>query len=301
MFQLLLKKIRTPSSHSKTQDSIYIISQFLTSFSGLTSPTVSNPLSLSNYGYDYDEISAHPDKTGLRGFDRFSLPKGVKTGTLLHSIFEEIDFSNQESIEPVVAKMIALYDFDERWKPVVLQLVLYSLHKKLKDGTSLSQISQENRLVEMEFHFPVHDINIEGLLNIIRTDIVHTANETMYGFMKGFIDLVFRQGEKYFILDYKSNFLGRSFSDYSVGVLEREIIHSNYDLQYHIYSVALHRLLSQSLPGYSYNKYFGGVYYLFLRGINPETEDGVFYVKPGESTITELDHFLKKGENGEGI
>jgi exodeoxyribonuclease V beta subunit len=53
-----------------------------------------------------------------------------------------------------------------------------------------------------------------------------------------------------------------------------------YDLQYHIYTVALHRYLSLTLSGYSYEKNFGGVYYIFLRGADPGTRNGIFYDRP---------------------
>ena len=92
------------------------------------------------------------------------------------------------------------------------------------------------------------------------------------GMMKGFIDLVFEFEGKYYIADWKSNHLGNSYSDYSQERISGEMEKHNYFLQYYIYSAALNRYLKQRLgSSYSYEKHFGGVYYFFVRGMNPET------------------------------
>jgi exodeoxyribonuclease V beta subunit len=65
-----------------------------------------------------------------------------------------------------------------------------------------------------------------------------------------------------------------------------------YDLQYLIYSLALHRYLKQTLVDYDVNQHFGGVYYLYLRGMTtvPEHQGtGVYYRKVTEQEITNLD------------
>jgi exodeoxyribonuclease V beta subunit len=108
--------------------------------------------------------------------------------------------------------------------------------------------------------------------------------------MKGFIDLVFRYGHAFYLVDWKSNYLGNKVEDYHRGALEQVMEGHYYILQYHLYAVALHQYLSTRLPGYRYERDFGGVYYLFLRGIDPEmgAEYGVFRAKPSESLIGEL-------------
>ena len=99
--------------------------------------------------------------------------------------------------------------------------------------------------------------------------------------------------DKYYILDYKSNYLGDSASDYSPIDLSAEMMHSNYDLQYHLYTVALHRYLSSNWMDYEYEKHFGGVFYLFMRGMDPaEPGSGIFYDRPEFDTVLKLDAYL---------
>jgi exodeoxyribonuclease V beta subunit len=143
----------------------------------------------------------------------------------------------------------------------------------------------------MEFYFPVTNLSADRIISEIRKDVdpVQSKKESISGFMKGFIDLIFRYKGKFYILDYKSNFLGYELEDYSSEKLQEAIFSSNYDLQYHIYTVALYKFLKQRLPEFEYNQHFGGVLYLFLRGIDSEqTGSGVFFDKPKEEIIKRI-------------
>ncbi|MCP4711302.1 MAG: exodeoxyribonuclease V subunit beta, partial [Planctomycetes bacterium] len=111
------------------------------------------------------------------------------------------------------------------------------------------------------------------------------------GFMKGFIDLVFSFNNKYYLLDWKSNHLGNIAAHYTTEILNQNMLDHHYNLQYHLYVAALHRYLERSLPGYDYKTHFGGVYYLFLRGIDPEHHGaGVFYDRPAAGLVEDLSH-----------
>jgi exodeoxyribonuclease V beta subunit len=92
----------------------------------------------------------------------------------------------------------------------------------------------------------------------------------MKGFMRGFIDLVFQFEGRYYLLDWKSNFLGSKVEDYQKYRLAEVMQSHFYFLQYYIYSLALNQYLSVRLPDYDYEKHFGGVFYIFLRGVAPE-------------------------------
>ena len=95
---------------------------------------------------------------------------------------------------------------------------------------------------------------------------------------------------RFFLADYKSNYLGPNFSDYGAVALDTAMHQSAYTLQYLIYSVALHRWLRSRIDGYQYDQHFGGVYYLFLRGMHPaHTGSGVFFDRPQGSLIADLD------------
>lgn len=113
------------------------------------------------------------------------------------------------------------------------------------------------------------------------------------GFLKGFIDLIFEHQGQYFIADYKSNFLGDDYADYSEAHCRQAMDQHHYHLQYLIYTLALHRYLKRRLPGYQYEQHIGGVYYLFLRGMSPEHQGlGVYFDRPNGTLIQQLDELL---------
>jgi exodeoxyribonuclease V beta subunit len=122
------------------------------------------------------------------------------------------------------------------------------------------------------------------------------------GFMKGFVDLIFRRKangvDRYYILDWKSNFLGYSKEDYRQENLERVMVKERYDLQYHLYVLALHKYLMLKLGDqYDYRTHFGGVFYIFLRGVKPEDNGryGIFRDTPAPDFIADLSRVLWGG------
>jgi exodeoxyribonuclease V beta subunit len=120
--------------------------------------------------------------------------------------------------------------------------------------------------------------------------------------LKGFIDLVFEHQGRYYILDWKSNHLGDEAAAYTPDALQQAMLEHRYDLQYQIYALALHRFLQSRIAGYRYEEHFGGVYYLFLRGIDPKASSeqgcGIFYTRPSQQLIEELDA-LFAGQSGD--
>ena len=112
--------------------------------------------------------------------------------------------------------------------------------------------------------------------------------------MKGFIDLVFRHENRFYIVDWKSNLLGETTAHYSSDALKRVMHTQYYVLQYHLYVLALHRYLKMRIRDYRYETHFGGVFYLFLRGIDPKKgpEYGVFRDRPESGLIDALDENL---------
>ena len=110
--------------------------------------------------------------------------------------------------------------------------------------------------------------------------------------MNGKVDLVFRHGGKYWILDWKSNHLGDRVEDYS-GIRVREsMTENNYHLQYHIYTLALRRYLQTCLPDFDYERDFGGCIYLFVRGMRTGSDTGVFCHKPDLALLDRMEEVL---------
>jgi exodeoxyribonuclease V beta subunit len=110
------------------------------------------------------------------------------------------------------------------------------------------------------------------------------------GFMRGFMDLVFCWGGRYYLVDWKSNHLGDRVSDYGPVTLSGVMRDNYYVLQYHLYCLALHLYLGARLRGYRYDSHFGGAYYFFLRGLDPAAgpEYGIYRDRPPEQLITDL-------------
>ena len=111
------------------------------------------------------------------------------------------------------------------------------------------------------------------------------------GMVTGIIDLVFEHEGRFYIADYKSNFLGGQFGDYERPGLAQAVYERRYDLQYQLYTLALHRYLRQRLRGYDYARHFGGIYYLFLRGMRPLSGPacGVYFERPAPALVEALD------------
>ena len=107
--------------------------------------------------------------------------------------------------------------------------------------------------------------------------------------LKGFIDLVFRRDGRYYLLDYKSNWLGDSAQAYTPEAMARAMQAHRYDLQYQLYSLALHRYLRHRLADYDYDRHFGGVIYLFLRGVDGDGGQGIFSTRPARALVEGLD------------
>ena len=109
-------------------------------------------------------------------------------------------------------------------------------------------------------------------------------------------DLIFEWEGKYYVADYKSTHLGNRFFDYTSEKLMNNNAHHLYDLQYLIYCLALHRYLALQLPDYSPAQHFGGVYYLYLRGMHPENSDfnGVYFAQLDVDDLDALDDAFGK-------
>ena len=250
-----------------------------------------------------EQDSIEEDLTGV--FNIFTFHRGATAGTFLHTLFEEIDFASVTALEldEVLEKHLLLSGFESVWQPVLSEFVLQTLQVPLlQAGCCLKDINLQDRLVEMEFVLPFTRISATQLNQLLRQydPLAVRAGELQFeelqGMLKGYVDLTMRHAGKYYIVDYKSNHLGYSAEDYNQAAMEQAMIEHRYDLQYVLYTLALHRLLKNRLPNYDYETDIGGVYYLFIRGMNlSDTQQGVFYTKPDYALIDALDRLFNKG------
>ncbi len=245
-------------------------------------------------------------KKKAAGFERFiDFPSGPGAGTCLHEILEEIDFTiDIHSQKNTAEEKLRMHGFEEEWADSVLgmieSLVSLDLHPEEND-LKLADVNENCRLNEMEFYFPINGFRSDEIRSLFGNDdkvienaLAGTEIKHEGGFIHGFIDLVFRKGDRYYIIDWKSNNLGSSIYDYTGESLEAAMKGHNYYLQYLLYSSALHAFLSRRLAGYSYEKNFGGIFYVFLRGISGEHGNtrGIFHDRPAEDILIKLaDYF----------
>jgi len=164
------------------------------------------------------------------------------------------------------------------------ELVIHTLNCSLKSSIepfSLTSVSRSKRVNELEFNFKIPPgflmSDLENVLDYDGRKIVTHRYAEIQGMMNGFIDLFFEHNGKYYILDWKSNFLGDSLEDYSQDNLLEAMNESNYHLQYLLYTVAINEYLTSKLPDFKFERDFGGVFYLFLRGVREGKTSGVYY------------------------
>ncbi|HDR2760906.1 TPA: exodeoxyribonuclease V subunit beta [Enterobacter mori] len=227
-------------------------------------------------------------------------PRGASPGTFLHSLFEELDFTQPVSTEWVL-KMLQSGGFDEKWQPVLTDWVTAILQAPLtQQGISLSQLTAKDKQVEMEFYLPIASpLKADALDALIRKYDPLSAGcpplnfRQVQGMLKGFIDLVFRHEGRYYLLDYKSNWLGDSSDAYTQDAMASAMQQHRYDLQYQLYTLALHRYLRHRIADYRYEDHFGGVIYLFLRGVDAtDPNSGIFSTRPDAALIEKMDELF---------
>jgi exodeoxyribonuclease V beta subunit len=242
--------------------------------------------------------------------DIFAFPRGAHAGKCLHAIFEHLDFEHcaRPELERIVARDLVLHGFDDEWTRAVADMMEAVLATPLDaDGAlRLSRVSRARRLDELEFYYPIAELSDRrvrelllawGFPDEIRQRIGALTFSATQGYMRGFIDLVFEHDGRFYLADYKSNWLGATPDAYRRPQLERAMGREAYYFQYLVYCVALHRYLASRVAGYRYGTHFGGVRYLFLRGMRPDrgAECGVYADLPPEGLIQELDDYLRSG------
>ncbi len=237
----------------------------------------------------------------------FAFPTGARAGRCIHEIFQNIDFpsSRDVELEKVTVDTLKRYGFDpEKWKEGATKIIENTLDTPLGfENLKLRKIEKRDRISEMEFHFRVGRFSIKRLEKILKSDsffldsLDGLASDEFQGLMHGYIDLIFRWNNRFYIVDYKTNHLGNRPENYSREALRRAMVTHRYPLQVIVYTVALHRHLKVCFNDYDYDKHLGGVFYLFCRGMTPDrgNEYGVFFVKPEREMIMSVDKVLNGG------
>ena len=230
-------------------------------------------------------------------------PKGAGAGDFFHGVMEEVDFTgSSEALKQCTADNLARFGFKgQGLESMSVKAFQDLLATPLNDGERsfcLNQIPNADRFTELEFYFSAKEFRLGKLALALEEDpetqaygkqLIRSVMEdsTQFsGFIKGFVDLVVRFEGRWYILDYKSNFLGTTYGDYHRSAVDQAMADHHYILQYHLYLIALHRYLAHRIPEYDYDRDFGGVFYLFLRGMHPRGgESGIYFSRPAKNRI----------------
>ncbi|WP_094289792.1 exodeoxyribonuclease V subunit beta [Mycobacterium lehmannii] len=312
-----------------------------TSYSGLIRAVEATPVSSEPEVAELDdEVAEIPLTTEAVGADVPSpmaeLPTGAKFGSLVHAVLETAD----PFAVDLAAELQARIREHSAWWPVdvdagELAAAMVPMHDTplgpLADGATLRQIGLRDRMLEMDFEFPLAGGDLRRSAPDIRLahvgELLHAhlpaddplasyaerltgaglGPQPLKGYLSGSVDAVLRINDSYLVVDYKTNWLGDpnrplTAADYSRPRLAEAMLHSDYPLQALLYSVVLHRFLRWRLAGYTPERHLGGVLYLFLRGMcgsDTPIEDGhpagVFSWKPPTALITALSDLLDAG------
>jgi exodeoxyribonuclease V beta subunit len=224
-------------------------------------------------------VTAPGEPAGIHAFHR-----GAMAGTFLHELFEwaaEKGFANTRASHQELVDWIAQRAQRHDWQrhagmlsAWLIEFLDTSLVLPTGNRLSLSNLDRNQYYAELEFWIEADRVDTQRLDALV---VKHTlgaaprqplARETINGMLKGFVDLVFEYQGRYYIVDYKSNLLGADAHAYSPEAIQRSILDERYDLQYALYTLALHRQLRARLPNYRYQDHMGGVMYLYLRGVD---------------------------------
>jgi exodeoxyribonuclease V beta subunit len=259
---------------------------------------------------DHDEMGAAA-RAELPASGIFAFPGGAKPGTCLHQILEKLDFAqwSQPATIDLVREQLHVHGLPAaEFAEVVVEMLGKVMTAPLDErvpGLTLARLTAAQRLHELEFYFPLQRIAPQMIGKLLQEHRFFGARGSegrepeglsfapVQGMLKGFIDLVFEFQGRFYLVDWKSNLLGSRIEDYNAATLAGEIQRRHYYFQYQLYTVALDRYLRMRLPGYSYEQHFGGVYYLFLRGIDPaRPQCGIHRDRLSEPLVRELGRLL---------
>ncbi len=258
-----------------------------------------------------DELETAGDQTGI---SVLAFPRGARAGSFFHDIFEHHDFADDPSgrLETLVSGKLQQYGYDRKWHQTVCTAITTVLAVPLHPDLAqfrLSSLKAGERINEMEFYFPLKTVTPAKLKEAFRKPGGRAISGQLAarpgrltfaparGFMKGYLDMIFSHRGRFYLLDWKSNYLGPTLEHYNQPSLHKTMEENYYTLQYHIYTLALHQFLRYRQPNYRYDKDFGGVFYIFIRGVNAleGPRYGVFYDRPDPDLIDTLGRTLIPG------
>lgn len=231
-------------------------------------------------------------------------PRGAVAGTFLHQLFEQAEQQGFANCEPAVISDILQHSLPrhnwQSWQPVLEPWFEAMLNTPMAAlGLSLAGLQQQR--AELEFWLETQQVDVLKLDQLISQAILPEQPrpallaDTLNGMLKGFIDLTLQDSQgRYWVLDYKSNWLGEHDEAYNQDSMQQMFLQHRYDVQAALYLLALHRLLKQRQPGYlaAPEQYLGGALYWFIRA----PAAGQLDIMPAQSLLIALDKLFANEE-----
>ncbi|MEX2324535.1 MAG: 3'-5' exonuclease, partial [Nitriliruptoraceae bacterium] len=316
---------RVDSLSARTLDRDLDVAWQRTSFSALTrhGSELHEPATAAA-GYDMMD-------TGIEPVPLARFPRGAAIGTMLHDIFEHLDFpAAADTLDAMIGRAARGHNLTAPQRQALRTGILQAVDTPLGptvENVRLADLHADDRLNELDFDLPLaggytatdRTVSLHAIADVFdqysQPGSMHAdyarrlrrhGHQHVRGFLTGSIDLIARVGDSYMLADYKSNWLGHTGDDgtaistqahYHPTLLRDEMIVHDYVLQYHLYLVALHRYLHGRLGrDYDYDRHVAGAVYLFVRGMSPSGHGhGVFADRPPYQLVAALDDLLRQG------
>ena len=247
------------------------------------------------------------------------LPAGTSFGIFMHSLFENINYETVRNNDRVTIRKELMNQVATRpWlmtnatKEEVVEALLEMIFNVLQASIETNKEGKMLLLADLEPTQMAHEVPFSLSIDAkngrppltVRT-LAQTLNrfgftnhglspttvQSLKGYLVGAIDLLFEFEGQYWILDWKSNLLKTSYNKES---MEKAMQEHNYHLQYLLYAVALYRRLQLQQDSNIAEK-LGGAIYVFTRGVNKTSEDGIYMSRPSPALIACINELMNQG------
>ncbi|WP_295374587.1 exodeoxyribonuclease V subunit beta [uncultured Pseudacidovorax sp.] len=250
--------------------------------------------------------------TAPRGGSWHAFPQGAEAGSFLHGL---LDWCAQQGFARVLETPEALRDLIARrctvrgWEAWIEPLCDWlprwlRTPWPLPDAAPATLAGLAQPKSEMEFWMPVHRADARSIDALVQRHLLPGQPRPplpptqLAGMLKGFMDLVFEHDGRWWVADYKSNWLGPDDAAYGDAAIQASLLAHRYDVQAALYALALHRLLRSRLPGYDPDTHLGGALTVYLRGADAPGH-GIWAVRPPRELVEQLDALLRGPEEGD--
>ncbi len=235
--------------------------------------------------------SAARAETGFRAF-----PAGIKAGIALHEMFEQLDFRrvDEPQTELLVSRTLEAHglagsdDVAEQRVVDVTQMLRTVCASPIPHADFvLGDVTMRETMREWRFDLSLSTASTRRIADVLEVHgsaqakayapVLRTLRESsLGGYLNGVVDVALERDGRWWIVDWKSNRLGDDDRDYAPEQLSAAMMNGHYTLQYHLYALALHRHLAVRQPDYDPAMHWGGIAYVFLRGVTGTGEGGWF-------------------------